>query len=365
MALCAVLAGALSVLGCGGGSQEGEIVMRAEDFERGGVRSGDSLALLAADAGPVSPVADTAGICPDSMAPSDTTLSDTSSVTADTLPRAEDIRLPHSDVLALEIRGSLYTSLACSACSTDADVLGAHCSRAMWWDLDPWSDLIAGDSLFLVLGEPGETGRENRILALRYVPVPGSSNHPFSVYLYLKDGDNFPSFFYGDGQEATPLLSSMPLSTFEEVTGVYGEPRGSHVHQGVDFKAPVGTPVRTTRGGTVLEIDWNTQYNGHCVRLDIGGGYREIFVHLDQVDPSISTGQRLEAGTVIGTVGSTGRSTSPHLHYQIDDSQSGYSIDPYIFLGHQRRRLTGPELSDFQARAEILDGLMSGVTEAE
>ena len=268
---------------------------------------------------------------------------------------------PDTTLVCIEIRGSLYSSLA-EVCGEEAEILGAHCVRAMWWDLDPWEDLIAGDSLRLIrVGQP--PGRENRVIALRYTPLDGSANEPFSVYLFHKEGDNFPSFFYPGGREVTPLLSSMPVSTFEEVTGIYGEPRGDHTHHGVDFKAPLGTPVRSVRGGSVVDVDWNTDYNGHCVKLDIGGGYREIFVHLDEVDPSIHVGTLVPAGGVVGTVGSTGRSSSPHLHYQIDDANSGYSIDPYLFLGETRRELSGSELTRFQSLVNRCDRLMSAAPE--
>ena len=312
--------------GCGqGGTEEDEIVIRAEDF------ADSSLALGEDTVFPVMPPVDSLAVdtcrtdaVPDTLAPADSIVAFPTDSLIPALPDTEAmLEEPalgfDTELLSLELHGSLYSTLA-SATGEGSDVLGAHCARAMWWDLDPWNDLIAGDSLYILccVDEEG-TGRENRIVALRYVPVEGSANHAFSVYLFLKQGDNYPSFFYRDGGEVTPLLSSMPLSTFEEVTGIYGEPRGTHTHHGVDFKAPTGTPVRTVRGGTVVDLDWNTEYNGHCVKLDIGGGYREIFIHLDQVDPALFTGSSVAAGGVVGTVGNTGRSMSPHLHYQIDD----------------------------------------------
>jgi hypothetical protein len=276
-------------------------------------------------------------------------------------PQAPDWR-----TVALEIRGSLYMSLSHCLQSDSlspgigAEALGAHCSRCMWWDLKPWDDLIAGDSLYVVYTDSLPDGFENRVVALRYVPVDGSANSPFSVYRYRRTGDNYPSYWYADGTEVPALLEEMPLSTFEEITGVFGEPRSGHTHAGVDFKAPVGTPVRSSAGGTVSRADWNTDYNGHCVEVDIGGGYSQVFIHLDGLAEGIGPGATVPPGGTVGYVGNTGRSYAPHLHYQINDLSSGYPVDPYIFHGCHRRSLTPEDMEGFEALRGRCDRMMGG-----
>lgn len=264
--------------------------------------------------------------------------------------------LPGARCARLELHGSLYSSIAENLPGENADILGAHAVRCMWWNVDPWRGLSAGDSLVILFGA-GDMGLENRIIALRYTPVAGASSRGFSVYLFRKTGDSFPSYFYPDGIEAVKLLDVMPLSTFEEVTGIYGEPRGDHAHAGIDFKAPEGTPVRTAHGGIVARTDWNTEYNGRCVEILMGAGYSEIFLHLRDIAPAVSAGASIPAGATIGTVGNTGRSYSAHLHYQIND-ECGRPIDPALFFGTHRRSLGAADMTAFQDFVTLCDSLM-------
>jgi hypothetical protein len=281
---------------------------------------------------------------------------DSAEAAGDSLPTVD---LPGGmNLLAVEIRGSLYGSLE-EARDVAPDVLGAHCVRYLWWDINPWTGIIAGDSLRILYStEPGP--RENCISALEYIPVAGSSNRRFSVYVYRRSGDNFPSIWYSDGTEVVRLLNRMPLSTFEEVTGIFGERRGSGEHHGVDFKAPAGVQVRTVFGGTVNRVDWNPEYNGRCVEIRTPGGSYEVFLHLDQISGGVSPGRTVEQGSQVGTVGNSGRSYASHLHYQINDSE-GNPMDPYACLGSRRRSLEGDDMVRFTAVRDSLDILLRGL----
>ncbi|MEN8209046.1 MAG: M23 family metallopeptidase, partial [Candidatus Fermentibacteria bacterium] len=239
--------------------------------------------------------------------------------------------------------GSIYGSLRDRI--TEPDILAAHIVRCMWWDSDPWNGMNAGDSLYVLIGE---TGRENRVIALKYVPKEGTSDRAFSVYNFRMTGDNYPSHYYSDGTEVMKLLDYMPISTFEEMTGPCGEPRGDHHHAGVDFKAPAGTPVRTCRGGSVTRVNWNQDYNGFCVEIAIGSGYSEIFLHLQGIAEGIRAGTIVEKGVTIGYVGNTGvTSTASHIHYQIND-ENGNPIDPYLFYSSHRRSLSPEDMMEFR-----------------
>jgi hypothetical protein len=273
------------------------------------------------------------------------------SLIADTVPQIPDVSL-----MAFSIRGSLYESIEAGG-YPDPDVIAAHLVRCMWWRMNPWRDACAGDSLVALYAESSQ-GIENRTVALRYIPVGGSSVEPFSVYLFRRTGDNFPSYYYGDGTEVAELLNTLPVSTFEEITGIYGEPRSDHSHGGIDFKAPEGTPVRTARGGVVSRTDWNYEYNGHCVEIEMGSGYSEVFLHLSSIASGVSPGATLQAGALVGQVGSTGRSYSAHLHYQIND-ENDYPIDPLLFFGSHRRSLEGADLTEFRAFRDRCDEMMN------
>jgi len=361
------------VLSCGEMPNEtGEIVIRAEDLAAASLdtiecQDADAIDSLAAQ--PVLP--DGMPFPPDTLPPdtlhlSDSLLADSAgidSLSADSLDISidpMDIECPWNTA-AVEINGSIYTSIQ-DLCE-DSDILGAHIVRCMWWNTDPWRGMNAGDSLYLVFGDEGIEGRENRIAALRYVPREGTVNTGFAVYAFLMSGDNYASHYYSDGTEMMKLLDVMPIATFEEMTGPYGEPRGNRNHMGVDYKAPAGTPVRTCRGGTVARVNWNHDYNGNCIEIDMGGGYSEIFLHLQDLAEGISAGVVLSGGTIVGFVGNTGRtSTATHLHYQINDENSN-PIDPYLFYGSHRRSLSGADLEAFREWRDRCDAWMSEAVE--
>ncbi len=321
------------VISCGGEPEEGEIVILAED-----VVPGDST--LTADTLLLADTVVFSGL--DTLSGPDSTV-----ILVQVEP--DSIECPWERI-AIQVDGSIYASLRDNVDSPD--ILGAHIVRCMWWDSDPWNGMNAGDSLYILTGE---TGRENQIIALRYVPREGTSNTPFSVYSFRMTGDNYPSHYYSDGTEVMKQLNYMPITTFEEMTGPYGEPRGDHYHTGVDYKAPDGTPVRTCKGGSVTRLNWNPDYNGNCIEIGIGSGYSEIFLHLRGVAEGIHVGSVLLKGDVVGYVGTTGvTSTAPHIHYQIND-ENGNPIDPYLFYSSHRRRLSPEDMSVFSTFRDRCD----------
>jgi murein DD-endopeptidase MepM/ murein hydrolase activator NlpD len=101
------------------------------------------------------------------------------------------------------------------------------------------------------------------------------------------------------------------------VTGVYAE------HAGIDLAAPIGTPIIATGDGVVGRAGWDGGY-GLMVSVEHGGGIETRYGHMSRI--AVTPGERVRTGEVIGFVGSTGRSTGPHLHYEtrID----GHPVDP-------------------------------------
>ncbi len=99
------------------------------------------------------------------------------------------------------------------------------------------------------------------------------------------------------------------------------------MHTGVDFRAAMGDPVRATANGKVVSAGWAGGY-GRMVEIDHGNGLSTRYGHLSEI--SVKAGDQVKIGQVIGAVGSTGRSTGPHLHYEtrID----GEAVDPQKFL---------------------------------
>jgi murein DD-endopeptidase MepM/ murein hydrolase activator NlpD len=99
------------------------------------------------------------------------------------------------------------------------------------------------------------------------------------------------------------------------------------MHTGLDFRAQMGDPVRATANGKVVNSGWSGGY-GRMVEIDHGNGLSTRYGHLSQID--VKVGDIIKIGQVIGEVGSTGRSTGPHLHYET--RIEGEAVDPQKFL---------------------------------
>jgi murein DD-endopeptidase MepM/ murein hydrolase activator NlpD len=86
-------------------------------------------------------------------------------------------------------------------------------------------------------------------------------------------------------------------------------------HEGVDFSAPTGTEIYATGNGTVVDCGRSRGGYGNVIIIDHGFGYKTRYAHMHSFE--VKEGQKVTRGQVIGTVGNTGKSTSPHLHYEV------------------------------------------------
>ena len=100
-------------------------------------------------------------------------------------------------------------------------------------------------------------------------------------------------------------------------------------HAGMDFTAPTGTDIFATGNGRVVSAGWQQGY-GNCVEIDHGFGYRTLYGHMHKI--GVRVGQKLTRGDVIGTVGSTGKSTGPHLHYEVHFRGKPVNPQNFYFL---------------------------------
>lgn len=100
-------------------------------------------------------------------------------------------------------------------------------------------------------------------------------------------------------------------------------------HEGVDFSAPIGTDIYATGDGTVISAERSMGGYGNQIIIDHGFGYKTMYAHLQSF--KIKTGEKVTRGQIIGTIGSTGKSTSPHLHYEVWKSNSPVNPINYFF----------------------------------
>lgn len=141
--------------------------------------------------------------------------------------------------------------------------------------------------------------------------------------------------FGGNGlvglNHAVSIPSRMPVDSYRMTSefGLRWHPvlGGRRAHTGVDLANPVGTPVHATADGVVGRAEWFGGY-GLCIDLEHGGSLETRYGHMSRLN--VVAGQTVHKGDIIGFVGSTGRSTGPHLHYEV--RVEGAAVNPIPFM---------------------------------
>ncbi|MDB9525890.1 M23 family metallopeptidase [Oscillatoria sp. CS-180] len=136
-----------------------------------------------------------------------------------------------------------------------------------------------------------------------------------------------------ESARAAALPNAKPLKGNLDVSSEFGirrNPFGGfnyEMHSGIDFRGPVGTPVYATADGTVIRAEHSGGYGKHIV-IDHGYDYETLYAHLSNIQ--VQTGDRIKRGDLIGALGSTGRSSGPHLHYEVHRDHK--PINPRYYL---------------------------------
>ena len=176
---------------------------------------------------------------------------------------------------------------------------------------------------------PGD-GKDEEAMGGPFIPLPSDVDPETfrdGVALVTAEVERFETL--QDTVSGLPLMTPMSGATITSRFGVRTDPfrRRPAMHTGIDFRAPSGQPARATAAGTVISAGYNRGY-GNMVEIDHGGGLTTRFAHLSKI--LAKKGQKVERGDTVGQTGSTGRSTGPHLHYEI--RVNGRAIDPMTFI---------------------------------
>ncbi|MFN3425411.1 MAG: M23 family metallopeptidase [Novosphingobium meiothermophilum] len=146
-----------------------------------------------------------------------------------------------------------------------------------------------------------------------------------------------------------PTLIPVAISRLSSNFGMREHPvlGGRRAHKGVDLSAPTGTPIRATADGVVEKADWFGGY-GLYVQLGHGAAMETRYGHMSRI--AVAEGQQVRKGDIIGYVGSTGRSTGPHLHYEVRVAGEAVNPMPYMhgkgeafYASEEHDHMGGPE----------------------
>ena len=122
------------------------------------------------------------------------------------------------------------------------------------------------------------------------------------------------------------LPLAMPVKSAFRFTSGYGQ-RWGRAHQGIDMAGPVGTPIFATGDGVVTYAGWQRGY-GNLIKIQHELGTETRYGHLSKI--RVKVGQKVSRNSLIGDMGNTGRSTGPHLHYEV--RVDGKAVNPMSFI---------------------------------
>ena len=232
----------------------------------------------------------------------------------------------NTDVLEnpLEIRTRTATATISSSlfqAAADADLderVAFDLSDIFQYDIDFVLDIQSGDRFTVVYEEvfqDGERLRTGKVLAAKFV----NEGREYRAVRYV-DSDGHAEYFSPDGKSLRKAFIRAPVQ-FSRISSRFNPSRRHPVlntiraHRGVDYAAPIGTPVRAAGDGRVRFVGRQGGY-GNVIELQHGSGVVTVYGHLSRFATQIRKGQQVELGKVIGYVGKTGLATGPHLHYE-------------------------------------------------
>lgn len=195
------------------------------------------------------------------------------------------------------------------------------------------SEVVRDKVLFSHLANP---------LTLNYI---GFTNAGENYRMYRFDG----TYYFEDGRVAQSFLLKTPLNG-ARLTSHYGNRYHpvlgyNRRHKGIDFSAPVGTPIMAAGRGTITHASRKGSF-GNAVIIQHADGYETLYAHLDRFADDLSVGETVKQGDIIGYLGNTGLSAGRHLHYEV--RRHGRTINPVEIKVPSSRRLSGSELASFQ-----------------
>jgi murein DD-endopeptidase MepM/ murein hydrolase activator NlpD len=264
-------------------------------------------------------------------------------------------------VIAGTIESSLYASLMRVAAELPeaerSGLVDILAERIFAWQIDFSKEVREGDHFRIVydrLVRENGTARSAQVVAAQ-LDVGGRNLEAYRAATggyYDRNGGSMKRQFLRAPVEYRRISSGFANRRFHPVLGTY------RAHNGVDYAAPTGTPIRAVADGQVVRAGGAGGY-GNLVELKHTHGITTRYAHLSRFASGIRAGSQVKQGDIIGYVGATGLATGPHLHYELH--QNGRPVNPNSIRHTAGDPLTGDRAREFRARiakiAEELDAL--------
>ena len=260
-----------------------------------------------------------------------------------------EVRTREYEVRPTVVHGLITSSLygAVSDAGED-DQLAVDLAEIFAWDVDFNTELRSGDSFRVAVDKLYLDGRFARYGRVESAELVRGTRVVQAVWF---DSQNGPGYYTPDGNPMRKAFLRSPLK-FSRVSSGFTRARFHPIlktmrpHLGVDYAAPIGTPVRASGDGVVTRAGRDGGY-GNVIKLRHPNGYETLYGHLSRIN--VKVGERVAQAEIIGAVGTTGLSTGPHLDYRM--IKSGVYIDPRALKSPPAEPITRSERAQFEAES--------------
>lgn len=234
--------------------------------------------------------------------------------------------------------------------------------KAYSYDVDFQRDVVKGNKMEVIYeaiyDDEGKLISNGDILYTSLTIDRGK----FTIYRYTTP-DGKTDYYNDDGDSVQKSLLRTPVNGARISSG-YGSRRHpilgfTKMHKGIDFAAPTGTPVYAAGGGVLVEMRRKGSY-GKYIKIFHNAKYSTAYAHLNSFASRLSRGAKVSQGQVVGYVGSTGRSTGSHLHYEV--IESGAQVDPLAIKSGTGKKLMNNEREAFSKYRDYLRGKVASMS---
>jgi murein DD-endopeptidase MepM/ murein hydrolase activator NlpD len=261
--------------------------------------------------------------------------------------KREGAKSQYAQVNQLRARARVGSSLYATAKDNAIpDYIVSEFTRVFSYDVDFQRQISATDSFELFFGAP-LTGTSSKRKVLHYAELTYDGRT--KAYFRFTNADGQTDYYDENGRSAARALLKTPISGARLTSG-FGMRRHpllgySKMHTGADFGAPSGTPIRAAGSGTIDLAGRHGAY-GNTIVVKHTTKHKTLYAHMSRFAAGIRAGQRVNQGQIIGYVGSTGRSTGPHLHYEVRVNDR--PVNPTAIKAAGGKQLSGADLQRFR-----------------
>jgi hypothetical protein len=275
-------------------------------------------------------------------------------------PTAADLR-----TVVKVVRGEMdaYSFYSSAVAQHLTDSLISPFAQALAFDFDFQREIHQGD-VFEAAFEDRENRRGESVGAgrLLYVSMQ-TKDKSVALYWFQPPGEAEGGWYDANGRSTVRSLMRTPVegARISSTFGMREHPvlGFMKMHKGIDFAAPVGTPIYAAGDGVLQHAEFK-DLDGNYVEILHTNGWQSLYLHLSAFAPGIVVGGHVRQGQEIGQVGTTGRSTGPHLHYEVHVDNE--AVDPASLKMESGKTLAGPALAAFIKERNRIDTLRAAQT---